>query len=669
MAPFDKDLAEALCNLEVPRVIRFSPDGSRIAYSTSLSGLQQKDKHAVSTLWLANTVEEGSARQLTSGKTRDRSPAWHPDGNRIAFVSDRAKAGESSALYMLRLDGGDATPLTATENEQGISAFVMSPDGKTIAYLSPDEKSDEEKQKKKDEKPKDVDVWGEKWEHARLRLVDLETKEVRTLFSEDRHVVDLSYSPDGKTIAVGITANPEISEPMLSGTTVATVSVDSGEVKELCHVKMAAMSLKWAPDGKIYFISCLPEDKETGSMAVYSVDPTVASPHVKVGFGEDDYAFELRVIGDKLLVSRHVRVSAAISDLDGRDLFNIDVPIGIWDVHTKNGTPTLAASISSVSEPSEVVVIRDGKRTKLSQHGKALTGSTTFGTATTLTSQSSDGQVELDAIYFAPKDKAGQDGKPKEPLPTFVLVHGGPTSLAGADFHNCGMYWGVYLLARGYGVLMPNYRGSTGRGDKFGLYSYGGMGQYDYDDVISMTDDAIKRGYADSKSLIVGGWSQGGYMAYLCSARNGLHGKGWRFNATVAGAGICDWEALASTSDMGATYETELNGGHAPWTLDRDDTRIRKGSALWQVKNAVEESKRRGEPVIPPMLVLHGKNDVRCPLSQAEGYRRALRTYGLECEFVVYPDQGHNLKPQEYWLDVLERVERWSYTYIGEGKK
>ena len=99
-----------------------------------------------------------------------------------------------------------------------------------------------------------------------------------------------------------------------------------------------------------------------------------------------------------------------------------------------------------------------------------------------LTSTSSDGEVELDGLYLTPSAWARPGGKPEKPLPTFVMIHGGPTSRVGADFLNCGHYWSAYLLSMGYGILMPQYRGSAGRGEKFALYSYGGVGKYDYAD-------------------------------------------------------------------------------------------------------------------------------------------------------------------------------------------
>ena len=116
--------------------------------------------------------------------------------------------------------------------------------------------------------------------------------------------------------------------------------------------------------------------------------------------------------------------------------------------------------------------------------------------------------------------------------------------------------------------------------------------------------------------------------------RNCDHGLGWRFNAAIAGAGVVDIESPAITADLGSTYEVELAAGHTIWTLPRDDARNRQGSSIWEVSAAMERSRREGKTVIPPMLILHGEKDERCPFSQAEGFRRALRHYDLKCEFV-----------------------------------
>ena len=265
---FDKELAEAICDLEIPNRIKFSPDGKRVLYSTSLCNGHRKGKHSLSTIWMASATESGSTRQLTTGLFDDGTPTWHPDGNQFAFLSDRSKQGESSAIWMMRLDGGDAVSITPTDNAQGIETFSFSPDGEIIAYVSSDEKSEEEKEKEEKEET-DPQVWGEKWEYARLRLVNVKTKETRTLVGGNRHVEDISWSPDGKTLAFSSVENPNIEEPMLTGTTISSVNVKSGEVRDLCHIKNTSYGLTWAPDGKIYFLSGAIPDKDTGGTAQF----------------------------------------------------------------------------------------------------------------------------------------------------------------------------------------------------------------------------------------------------------------------------------------------------------------------------------------------------------------------------------------------------------------
>lgn len=158
---FDKELAESLIDLEVPKGLKFSPNGQKIVYSAGRAGNVQNGKNFVSSLWLASAGVPGFARQLTSGSFSDSAATWHPDGNRIFFRSDRAEAGTKYGVWVLRLDGGDATAITPTDVEQNIQEWKLSPDGRTVAYLSADEKNEKEKEKNKSDESK-ADVWGER---------------------------------------------------------------------------------------------------------------------------------------------------------------------------------------------------------------------------------------------------------------------------------------------------------------------------------------------------------------------------------------------------------------------------------------------------------------------------------------------------------------------------
>jgi dipeptidyl aminopeptidase/acylaminoacyl peptidase len=116
---------------------------------------------------------------------------------------------------------------------------------------------------------------------------------------------------------------------------------------------------------------------------------------------------------------------------------------------------------------------------------------------------STDGEVELDALYLTPTSSL--IGAHHRPLATAVLIHGGPNARVTNAFNAYYYMLTPYLLSLGFGILLPNYRGSKGRGQRFASYSIGGLGIYDYADVITLTQSAIDNGYADKEKLLVGG--------------------------------------------------------------------------------------------------------------------------------------------------------------------
>jgi dipeptidyl aminopeptidase/acylaminoacyl peptidase len=186
-------LIDDLLDLQVPTDIQISPNNQQILYSTSLPGLSthRVGDHAVSTIWLATTGHPGSAKQLTSGEYNDQHPRWSPDGKSLALISDRPKAGEKWAIYTLAIAGDpDPEPVTSTESETSIKTFSFSPDGRSIAYISSTKTQEQiRREKEKD----DANVYGNAWKYQGLHFVDLATKEVLTLFNNDRHVLELVF--------------------------------------------------------------------------------------------------------------------------------------------------------------------------------------------------------------------------------------------------------------------------------------------------------------------------------------------------------------------------------------------------------------------------------------------------------------------------------------------
>ncbi|KJX99617.1 dipeptidyl aminopeptidase like protein [Zymoseptoria brevis] len=655
-----------LCDLEIPNTIVFSPDAQQVLYSTSLTWSHRKGTHPVSTLWLAETGNPKSARQITSGLSKDHIPRWNPDGTSIAFVSDRAKAGERWAIHALNIRQ---------------SVFEFSPDGTTIAYLSADEKTKE--QKDREEEGDDVQVWGEDLAYVRLRTVNVQTKQVnRAGVEHQRHVTGFSWSPDGKRIAFTDTTSPNIEEPYLRGSRIAVLTVKDQTVKEICTIPNAVNDLTWAADGQLYFISGIPIDKVCAGATVYAVSSESGvesdveandKPWTRVAFGYDDTAVGLLNVGGKVLVKSQKSMEDQLCLLaNGSLLTNVVVVYSKAEelqafgaiLSPGNNEILLATASSSVNQPVEVysTTTSSGHSIQLSSHGAAFQGQT-FGSSEFISCRSADDEVDLDGVFLRPDTSSTAS---KDPAPTLVLIHGGPTSRNTNAFNTLYYFWTPYLLRLGYSILLPNYRGSTGRGEDYAAWSTFGVGKVDYEDVIALTDHAIQSGYSDSSRLVVGGLSQGGFLSYLCSTRNGSI-RPWKFRASIPLAGITETDTMALTSDLGASLETELNGGNAVWNCQKDDTRNRQASALWEIQAAVDRSKKTGAMVIPPMLILHGEKDERCPITQAWGMRRALEAHGLEYQFVTYPRQAHIFSERKFWIDLALRIGDWTEKYIGPG--
>ncbi|GAB1736770.1 hypothetical protein NU219Hw_g8800t1 [Hortaea werneckii] len=437
--------------------------------------------------------------------------------------------------------------------------------------------------------------------------------------------------------------------------------------------------------------------------------------YTRQAYGEVNCAMKLKRLGTALAVGVQDGMADEIHILEGREsrtLFTQTQTLEAWDAtFYPNGDNEiiLALTTSSPSHPAEIytttvsssIVGGEGggaSLTSLSAHGKDLT--TTYPNQTTsmqckfLTCASADGSVQLDAALFLPTHQSTRPNHlhhhhhRRSPFPTLVTLHGGPyyrfTSLFPPLLPHS--IFTSLLLPAGYAVLLPNYRGSSGRGRAFAEFGkLGGSGREGYEDVITLTSHAIREGYVDAARVGVGGWSQGGFLSYLCGVRNWAHGYGvssstededegrgsvdgggsggggggsgsgrgrkeggdgdrrWRFRVAIPGAG----GQLAGS-------------GEPPWRLGRGDVRNRATSAIWEVKEGVEKG-----VTIPPMLILHGEKDERVPLEQGRGMRRALEGIGVPCEFVVYPREGHFIRERNHLVDIAERSLRFVEKYIG----
>jgi dipeptidyl aminopeptidase/acylaminoacyl peptidase len=228
--------------------------------------------------------------------------------------------------------------------------------------------------------------------------------------------------------------------------------------------------------------------------------------------------------------------------------------------------------------------------------------------------------------------------------PLILLIHGGPASVFTQGFTAGGSTYPLQAFAqRGYAVLRPNPRGSSGYGREFRFANVNDWGFGDFDDDIAGVEKVIEMGVAHPESLAVCGWSYGGFMTSFIITRTN------RFKAASVGAGVTNLMSFVGTSDIPSFVPDYFLGDY--W--DRMETYMRH-SAMFQVKN-----------VRTPTLILHGEKDERVPLSQGQELYVALRRLGVPVEMVVYPRMPHGLQEPKFIVDAGERMLAWFDRHLG----
>ena len=232
----------------------------------------------------------------------------------------------------------------------------------------------------------------------------------------------------------------------------------------------------------------------------------------------------------------------------------------------------------------------------------------------------------------------GLDGS----LPTIVCVHGGPTWNWGAYFSDSEPN-AVLLASAGYACLLPNPRGSIGRGHAFAQEVIGDGGGIDFRDIMAGVDHCIAEGIADPDRLGISGLSYGGYMAGWAV------GQTDRFRAAVAMSVVSNYVSFHLTSEVWWYDQAILRG-------DWDDP-----ASQYRERSPVTNARR----CTTPTLIIQGAEDRCTPIGQAEELFHAIAESGTETELVVYPREGHVPLERAHALDAIERTQAWFDRHLG----
>lgn len=621
---------EQLVTYRRPSDPQISPDGKRVAFM--LRPVSKEGEHREGAIWVV-PFADGEARQFTGGQWYDEEPRWSPDGTRLAFLSDRAERGKKS-VYIMPADGGEA--LRLWDQQGDMEQLSWSPDGRYLAVLFTDPETEEEKKRK--EERDDARVWDTDYKYQRLWIIDVETKEAQAASPEQKQVWGYAWSPDSERLAINVTDTPRIDD-IFRETEVLIVSRSGGEPTTVFRQTGPAENLVWSPDGG-FLAYRAPAGRVVNGDYVYKIPVTGGEPVcLTPDFGGTTEG--MTALGtDALLVVAYESVNSVLYRLswDGqRERLLGGEPTGsMMSVVTASADGSRVATIWEDSRHAPdvwVAEVRDISQAALQRrtHLNPELERAALGEVEVVRWESDPG-VEVEGLLFKPYGY--QEG---QRYPLVVQIHGGPTWLWADEFHASWHDWAHPLAGRGYAVLLPNPRGSTGRGPEYSNALFGDVGGCEFRDMMTGVDAMIERGIADPDRLGVGGWSWGGYMTSWTVTQTD------RFKAAIMGAGLPNM-----VSDNGLGDIPSANLSYFEETPYHDPMPYFERSAIRHVRNAKT-----------PTLILHGEEDRRVAMAEGQEMYVALRTLGVETQFVTYPREPHSIEERKHQIDLLTRVVEW----------
>ncbi|MET0272936.1 MAG: S9 family peptidase, partial [Phenylobacterium sp.] len=546
------------------------PDGGAIAYVRTTYDIMTDAGRP--SIWLVDP-QTGAQTPLVVEDAPATMPRYSPDGSRLAYVS--ATPGGPAQLYVRWIASGRSARVATLE--QSPNDVAWSPDGKTLAFTMLT--LDEGRRLAQPMTPPEGAKWAEplkvidrityradgagylKPGYRHLFAVSADGGAPRQLtFGKFDDGGPISFSGDGRSVVFATNReenwerNPQESE-------IYQVAVADGTLTRLTNRVGPDGAPAVSPDGsKIAYVGyddqrkrgyenqrlyVMDRDGRNSRVLTGSLDRSVGAPQwspdgraIYVGYNDKGMAKVARVTLDG-------RIETVADGLGGGSL---DRPYTGGDFAVGRGG-LVAFTASTPDQPADIAVMRGGKVQRLTRLNDDLFAGKTLARVEALPTVSSYDRKPIDAWIATPP---GFDPSKKYPL--ILEIHGGPFSAYGPSFAT-----DIQLYAQaGYVVVYSNPRGSTSYGEAFANEIDRNYPSHDYDDLMSVVDAAVAKGFVDPQRLYVTGGSGGGALTTW------IVGKTDRFKAAAAQKPVVNWTSQVLTVD-GYTFMAEYWFGKMPW--------------------------------------------------------------------------------------------------------
>jgi dipeptidyl aminopeptidase/acylaminoacyl peptidase len=540
-------------------------------------------------LWLVDAAG-GWPQQVTFGSAITFF-RWSPDGKNLLVGRD-AEGNEREGYYLISTDGSEERqllPLSDAFRQFG----MFSSDGRRFIYSSTERNGI------------DFDIY----------VAEAGSGEARRVLEGSFGFFPVSWQPQGELVIVSETRGEDANDLYF-------LDLGTGELEPVFQPEVASSyrNFAWLPDGSGFYLSTN-QEREYAALAFYSLGERrlefVETPEFdidKVGVSGDGrfLAFTLNEDGYSRL--------RVIERSSGRSLDVPDFPEGVYTLDFARTAPVLGVLISGPATPGDVWTWNP----VTGQYARAVPSSLgglspqDFVAPQSLRYKARDG-VELQGLMYLP---ARSDAE--APPPVVVSVHGGPTAQSRPSFVPSTQY----LVNQGIAVFAVNVRGSTGFGKTFTRLDNREKRLDSVRDLVDTVTFIARDGRVDTNRIAVMGGSYGGYMVNaVLGSYPGV------FDAGVSMVGVSDWVRALQDASPALKASDRIEYG---------DIREERWQAFYRENSPINLA----ENIQVPLLVQHGANDPRDPVSESDRFVNAVRDAGGTVEYLRFPDEGHSLTKQ-----------------------
>jgi len=645
--PFKLDDLARLRDVRDPQI---SPDGQWVAYVVST--IDAKEDKSNTHIWLVG-YDGKNDRQVTFSTDSESGPRWSPDGKFLSFTSSRPGKAKGSQVWLLDRNGGEAYQFTELKGR--LQGYEWSPDSKRLALVigDPDPEADAAASPApgppKPPKPIVIDRYRYKQDgqgyllsgrHSYIYLFDVATKKLERLTKSKWDESSPSWSADGTRIAFmsNHADDPDRDPAAQLFVADATAGVTEKQLTTAANRASRARP-EWSPDGK--FIAFTEGDEKKygaynmehlmfvpadGSAAPARVDAVEALDRGVSGLrmSSDGKSLNCLVSDDRSVYPISVTRNAVVRLMNP--------PVVLSSLNSGGGRTVLLSGDDT--KPTEVYAMEGKALRQLTHQNDALLAELQIAPTEEVGFKSKDGTAVHGLLTYPVGYVKGTK------VPLLLRIHGGPN---GQDQHSFSVERQVFA-ANGYAVLAVNYRGSSGRGQKYSRAIFADWGHYEVEDLQAGVDHVLQMGVADPDRLGVGGWSYGAILTDYMIASDP------RFKGATSGAGTAFTVAFYGTDQYIIQYDYEIG---PPWNPQ-----------AWETYQKISYPFLHADRIKTPTLFLGGERDFNVPVQGGQQMYQALRSLGIDTQLIIYPNENHGITRPSYVRDRYERYLAWYDKYV-----